>query len=1081
MPQYDAGTAAIRVKPNLSGFATEVETRLRQMDFGVDVNLGIDTRVAAAEMEVFRRAAADNVTFRVDADTRVAAAEIEGLRAAARERVTMQVDVDSASTARARAGMARVTSSLRDAARINISVIGVIGAAGALAELAALANAAAKVTQSLAIAPAVGFAGLAGIGAAATGLSGIPAAFKAAGAASRDASTAAAKQRDELDRVTDAQFRAQQADRSHVDSLRDLYTAYRDAGRSIRDMNTDLDAQKLSTEDAALSVQEAARRLAEVQNDPRADFTARARADLSYRQAINRLTQQQNKTQDLAADTAAANAAGVDGSEQVTTAKQRVADATHAQAQAERDLVRARDEAAKPSGAQGKLDEAMAKLSPNARQLVTDVREIGPAWRDARLASQDALTNGMGPAITTLADRQLPNLRAGMVGIDSAINTGIRASIAALSSDTNRVDFKTSLDNTTAGFRNAARGSDVWTNALTKLITVGSDFLPKLGDAITHTGERFNNLIQRTAADGSLKKWMQDGVDTGKELASIAGNVGSSIRSVFKAAGDDGETLRKLDALTERMSKFLKSTEGQEKLREFFREGRESFERMLPILADLPGILKSVFDGFQAWGGVMVPILRTAADLMQAHPGLVRDIVVAWLAFKTVGPIIDGVRAGMASLNTSVASFRAGLAAETGAASSSLGRLGTLLGATGPLGAVALAVGIGAGLTYLANKHAEAARAAEEQRQKVEQLRATLDKSTGAVTQETLGALATELADQGFTRRAQSLGVDPNAFLRASAGLADADRSAIEQQLTRTIVEQKGSAGGTWNAARATGLSDADIALALSGNADAVKRYEDALTRAQAALTKTGSREVLPDLSKLKDSLNDIGESAATLAGRMNGVGVDIGSAQAKIRDYNATVNGTFALTNEARQRFEGMGLAIQQVPDSKTIVIKDTTPENIQRIKDLKYEVHNNLDGTLTIVADTERARADIAQVTTAPYTAKVDVKFAFDEAQLNVEARRALNPGSGDLTTVTGGHVGGRASGGRLPRTGPGTARTPGSLGMHTATGFVGAVVGIVVLAGGCTRAVDGHAVSIYDDPFKVAGLPTTSGPSG
>ncbi|MBF6327462.1 metallopeptidase [Nocardia transvalensis] len=34
---------------------------------------------------------------------------------------------------------------------------------------------------------------------------------------------------------------------------------------------------------------------------------------------------------------------------------------------------------------------------------------------------------------------------------------------------------------------------------------------------------------------------------------------------------------------------------------------------------------------------------------------------------------------------------------------------------------------------------------------------------------------------------------------------------------------------------------------------------------------------------------------------------------------------------------------------------------------------------------------------------------------------------------------------------------------------------------LLAGCTRTVGGRAVSIYDDPFKVAGLPITDGPSG
>ncbi|WP_433661760.1 metallopeptidase [Nocardia sp. CA-128927] len=47
--------------------------------------------------------------------------------------------------------------------------------------------------------------------------------------------------------------------------------------------------------------------------------------------------------------------------------------------------------------------------------------------------------------------------------------------------------------------------------------------------------------------------------------------------------------------------------------------------------------------------------------------------------------------------------------------------------------------------------------------------------------------------------------------------------------------------------------------------------------------------------------------------------------------------------------------------------------------------------------------------------------------------------------------------------------------------ATAIITAVLIVVVLVAGCTRLVDGRAVSIYDDPFKVAGLPTTDGPSG
>ncbi|NKY89195.1 metallopeptidase [Nocardia veterana] len=46
---------------------------------------------------------------------------------------------------------------------------------------------------------------------------------------------------------------------------------------------------------------------------------------------------------------------------------------------------------------------------------------------------------------------------------------------------------------------------------------------------------------------------------------------------------------------------------------------------------------------------------------------------------------------------------------------------------------------------------------------------------------------------------------------------------------------------------------------------------------------------------------------------------------------------------------------------------------------------------------------------------------------------------------------------------------------------TAALAVLVLTVGLLAGCTMTTGGHAVSIYDDPFQVAGLPTTSGPSG
>lgn len=1034
MPQYDAGSAAIKVKPNLRGFVTELETELRRINANFDVNVGADTRVAAAEIENLRRLARENATFRVDANTATAAAEIEALRRAAQQNMTLRPEVDGNASNRARRHVSSLGADLRKAGSVNLTVLGVVGAAGAIAQLASITDAAAKAVHTVGLIPAIGFGGLAGVGAVATGFSGLPAAFKAAAAASKDASDAAVTQRNALQDIAEAEYQKSDADRSAVQSQQSLNDSYREASRSLRDMNDNLVDQKFAVQDAALSVQEAAQRLQKVQFDPTADSTTRARALLTYQQAVQRLKEQQQRTEDLKTDTAEANTKGVEGSKQVTDAKQRVIEATHSQDRAEQALAKSREAANKPSSGASKRDEAMENLSPHAKELVNDVRALGPAWTEARKASQDALTEGMGPAVTRLAEVQLPGLKDGLTGINGAINSGLRGSLAALSSDANKADFRKALDNTTTGFANAARGSEAWTNSLTKLITVGTQFFPGFGTAIANAGDRFNNLIQRTAADGSLKKWLQEGVDTTKELFEILGHVGSSFASVFRAAGDDGATLKRLEELTDRMSKFLKSTEGQDELKHFFAEARADLEKIKPVLNDLPSILHAVYEAFRTWSAITLPFLNAAGSLLGAHPGLVQTAVIAYLAFKTIGPIFDLVRAGIARASLAMGEFRAASAAAAAAGAGSLRSAAVGLGAVlGPAGIFGLAIiAASAGLSILSQRHAEAARAADQQRQREEALQATLDKGTGAVTKETLETAGKELQSGGFFGRSQSFGIDPQTFLRASLGLADADKAAINAQLTQTIVASLNSKDsftgptGTKKRFESAGLNDADVAAALQGVPEAVQKYADAIKKYNEALAPNQSKLALPDLANLKSGLDDVGESAATLGGKMNGYATEVGSAGQKQQELNSALNGSFQLTEQGKKQFTDLGVAVQSVPDAKTITVKALTEEQQRKVEELGATVERLPGGVIKIDLNDAQAKADITAITTAPYSANVNVNFKFPQS-LSVATLEKLHENI-DNVPIAPGH----ATGGFLPTNGPGTRTRDGFLGV-------------------------------------------------
>jgi SLT domain-containing protein/predicted transcriptional regulator len=1033
MPSYSAGEASIKIKPSFKNFVRDAETELKSMNFRVDVTMGLNTQAARAEIDALREEAGRRVDFHMSADTATAADEIAALRREANRNASMRIDADTAAAraeiealrrqaassgtltprvngTNARRDAEKIAGELKTALTLQGKVLGVVGGAGAVADLLAIAGAAAKASHALALIPAVGFAGLAGIGSLAVGASGISGAFKAASAQSASAGSDAGEAIDKANAVTEARYAEVQADRTAVTAAKDLDEAYKTEGRSLRDLNDSLESQKLSAEGASLSVEEAAKRLAQVQHDPSSDADARKQADLTYREAVQHLKEQQEKTSDLAQDTQVANAKGIEGSDQIVAAKQKVTDATHGQVKAQEELAKALRDQAKGSSSQSAVDKALAKLSPNAKDLVAQVRALGPAWTDTRQAAQDALTSGMGSAVTKLATEQLPGLKAGMVGINTAINLGLRASITELSSEANKADFKTSLGNVATGFQNAAKGAAPLTDAITKLITVGTDFLPKMGDGFAKFATDFNSKIQIGAANGSLKKWIQEGVDSAKTFFGILRDGGSIIASVFRAADADGVS-KSLKSAADNFAALLKSGQGQEKMRDFFANARENLDKIKPVLADLPSILSGVYGGFQTWAAISLPFLKTAGDLLGAHPALVQDVVTAYLAFKTIGPIFDGVRYSMGLARDTMSGFRGG----TGTTGTAVSGLGTLLGGAGPLGIGLITAGAGLGLEYLINKHNAAKDAAEAQQRAVEALGQTLDAQTGRATEDTLKATSEELQKGGYLTRAQTLGVDPHNLVLAATGVDPSAKQGINDSLVKKIIEQSGSSG-QWQFAKNAGLSDTEIAQALAGVPAAVQKYAD---------TKSNSRAYLPDLKELKGTLNDIGESAATLGGELNNTDSTLSKLGENTRQVYEGAHGTHELTQQGKQDFDNLGLAVLSVPDEKTVLVKALTADQQAAVEKLGDTVLKLPDGTFKLTLNDQQTLTDIQKITSTQYSATMTLGLDVDPVELAKRlaagindpavraAAKAYSPESGYQHYAAGGPVSGGTPG--------------------------------------------------------------------
>lgn len=448
----------------------------------------------------------------------------------------------------------------------------------------------------------------------------------------------------------------------------------------MQDLRERVEDLALSEESAALSVREAEQRLAEVRADGRSTDLERARAELSYRESLNRLEDIRIEQQRAAEDKAAADAKGVDGSDQVAAANRRLIDAQEGVGDAERAVADARTQAARDAqrdaeairDAQQRVTEAELGAVAARRQAAYQVAQAQQSIVDAQRAVQQASQQagaaggggidrvaqamaGLSPVAREFAlflrgfiDGPLKELRqAGQNNLLPGLQRGLEALVPIMASDLTPAfaEFSKTL-------------GDMFADAIpmagrfaSSLLTFGSDTL----DALRPLGPIFDAFIisfdamaDRVAANGTLADGMSG---LSAVLGALLGNLPLLIEVGLQVMGVIGEPLA--DAVNALLPAILALAEA-----------------LGPLLA---GTLEA-----------LVPLLESFTGFVTEHPALVRALTVA-----VVG-LVTGFQA--------------------------LGPIGAVVGAlSSPIGAVvavvaALAAGIGYAYTHSATFRAEVGR-----------------------------------------------------------------------------------------------------------------------------------------------------------------------------------------------------------------------------------------------------------------------------------------------------------------------------------------------------------------------------------
>lgn len=643
LPPVEIGAATTEAEQKLRDLRAQLQA-LSNQRIGVDV----DATAAVAEVERIQHEldelARSSPDVQVRADTMAAAAQLSAVTAQVEKLSRSDVDIDvDVDTGAAVAGLAAV-GAMSSNSRSHLSALGIAGA-GLAPLIVPAAGAAAAAVAAIGTAA---LAGVAGIGVAALGFMGVADAVKAMGDAQRDAAKSSAQLTQRQSQMAGATDQVRSAERalantraSSADAARraaaqvadaergvaraqetarqatlDLVRAREEERRANQDLAFDLEGVGIAQRRANLDLADAKKELDRVLSNPRATEAQKEAARVAYEEIDLRVRELAVQQQRLSAEQTKAARTGVEGSNRVQAAQQRVRDTTEGVAEAQRALAEA------IVGQQEQQRQAAFALVNAQQSVIAAQRSLEQATVSAGTAgsaSLDKLNQAMGalsPAGQRFA-RFIFGLKDELRGLQGAAATGmlpgVQSGIERLLPYLPRVEvFVGRIATALGGLADRA------TTALT-------------GPAWAS----FFAFVDRTAVP-ALEDMV---VGTGNVILGF-----SNLVTAFEPLS--GDLSKGLLGLTERFADWSATVGDSAGFREFLAYVRQTGPVLLKFFGDLLIITGKLLVALAPLGAVMLTGLGWIADFLAAlDPGVLLYIatgiagVTAGLIFMATGPV----------------------------------------------------------------------------------------------------------------------------------------------------------------------------------------------------------------------------------------------------------------------------------------------------------------------------------------------------------------------------------------------------------------------------------------------------------
>ena len=637
------------------------------------VKIGAQIDTAKFQRDLAASVAAMNnrysVSVNVDLDTAAAEARLAAFRAGQKNLpLDLGVNINTGN-------LAQTISQFSMLPAIAGGVYLLVGLVGQLAGgLFAVASSAAQAVTTLAALPGLVGALAQGIGVLFAGFSGIGDAVAALGkadmASAQQTQKAASIRTDSARAVADAQQRLKDAYHQAADAARQsgyavadaewnlaraqeaakaaqegVNQARKDAKDRIDELNDSLDRAVLTEEEAANNLAKAKQALQDVMWDKSASAQEQKDAALAVKQAQQDYADAKDQRSDLAKETKKANEEGVSGSQEVEQAKDQLRDANHSLMLAERQLFEARHSAADTArqnaqniaAAQQAIKDAQSggteaiqaqnvalaqqmsaydKLSPTAQKFARFLFDtVMPRFRTLRDNVQEALL----PPLQEGIEASMPlidTLEKGLIGTAGVVGRLAKRVGNLFGSEGFNRDTATIMDSNNRALRLFGRAGINIIKILKDIAVVaGPTLVEPFAKWVVQLTRGWRQSIKTARETGTLADRFVKARKTAKLLWDILGNVAGAIHGLGTAATPAGDDmLRSLRKTTQGWEDWTKSTEGQNRLREYFNQTKPAMKAVGDLLGEFA---KSIALMGESGGGPLVGALKAITGLFR--------------------------------------------------------------------------------------------------------------------------------------------------------------------------------------------------------------------------------------------------------------------------------------------------------------------------------------------------------------------------------------------------------------------------------------------------------------------------------